>query len=419
MTQIESAPAPDSPHPDRASEPPARTPRWRRWTAGTLIVISCVLAPISVISVWLRNELLSTDRYVANVTPLASDPVIINTVATDITNALFDQVNVEQAAKNALPPKAGFLADPLVSALHDVVLRSATAVLSSDKFQTAWVTANRLAHEQLRKALTNEGKVLSNENGKVVLDLSSLAAQVRAALQEHGVSVFDRIPADRLNLRFELMDAKQLDSAQRAVRLLDQLSWALPIAALVCLGGGLALSSNRRRSLLRWGIGSALALAVIGASIQLARTLYLNAVTSPSLPRDAAAAVFDTLVRFLHDGVRLFIVIGLVVALAAWLWGPSGLAAKLRATARSTVGQAGDATGSRGVGFGAFGAWVSLHRGQLRIACLLLVLLILLLWDHPRGVTVIALGILFLVLIGVVEFVARASSAEHATSNST
>ena len=57
-----------------ASEAPAHAPRWRRWTAGTLIVISCVLAPISVIAVWLRNELLSTDRYVANVTPLASDP---------------------------------------------------------------------------------------------------------------------------------------------------------------------------------------------------------------------------------------------------------------------------------------------------------------------------------------------------------
>ncbi len=164
--------------------------------------------------------------------------MIINTVATNITNALFDQVNVEQAAKNALPAKAGFLVDPLVSSLHDVVFRAAVSVLSSDVFETAWVAANRLAHDQLRKALTNQGKVVSNQNGKVVLDLSSLTTEVRAALQQHGVSVFDHIPAERLNLRIELMDAKQLDSAQRVVRLLDQLSWVLPIVALVCLGAG-------------------------------------------------------------------------------------------------------------------------------------------------------------------------------------
>src|SRR4051812_40037308 len=87
----------------------SRLPRWRRWTAGTLIVLSCALAPLSVMAVWVRNQVLNTDRYVENVTPLASDPAVISTVAADVTADLFASVDVQQAAEDALPPRADFL----------------------------------------------------------------------------------------------------------------------------------------------------------------------------------------------------------------------------------------------------------------------------------------------------------------------
>ena len=41
---------------------------------ATLVVLSCILAPLSVISIWTRNQILDTSRYVDNVTPLASNP---------------------------------------------------------------------------------------------------------------------------------------------------------------------------------------------------------------------------------------------------------------------------------------------------------------------------------------------------------
>ena len=40
------------------------------------------------------------------------------------------------------------------------MLRAAVKVMSTDQFQTVWIEANRVAHEQVRKALTNEGKVV-------------------------------------------------------------------------------------------------------------------------------------------------------------------------------------------------------------------------------------------------------------------
>src|SRR5206468_7646878 len=55
--------------------------RWRAVVATLLIVVACVLAPLSVVAVWARNQVTNTDRYVRTVTPLANDPSIQNAIA--------------------------------------------------------------------------------------------------------------------------------------------------------------------------------------------------------------------------------------------------------------------------------------------------------------------------------------------------
>ena len=61
---------------------------------------------------------------------------------------------------------------------------------------------------------------------------------MKLELKDRGIAVFDRIPIDTLALRFELMDAEQLGSAQQATSLLNTLSWALPVLSLFFLGIG-------------------------------------------------------------------------------------------------------------------------------------------------------------------------------------
>ena len=396
---------------------PAVFPRWRRWTAGGLIVLSCVLVPLSVLAVWLKGQVLSTDRYVENITPLASNPAVIDTAAQSLTDTLFDNVDVKQIAEDALPPRAQFLASPLAAGVEDAVNRAAVTILASDQFKQVWIDANRVAHQEIVKALTDEGKVIETKNGKIVLDLSALIGQVRQALDDRGITIFDRLAIQKLSLKFELMDSEQLAKAQTGARLLKGLSWVLPALALIALGVGLALSPNRRRSLMRWGIGAALASAVIGASVTIGRSFYLDAVTSPDLSRATAAAVFDTLVRFLRQGARLMIAIGLLTALAAWVSGPSAAAVKVRATAQSLTRETGDAAGSRGWNFGAFGTWVSAHRNPLRIGSVLVVLVVLVSWDHPRALTVLFAVVVLLVLLAIIEIVARAAGGVEGPTN--
>jgi hypothetical protein len=407
MTQVANAPATEA---SDAANPNRH--RGRRIAATTLIVISCVLAPISVMSIWLRNQVLNTNRYVATVAPLATNPHVIDTAATGITNTLFSKVDVESEIKDALPSRASFLATPVSQGLHDLIQRVALQALQSKQFATIWKEANRRAHAQLNKALTGGGKVVSTANGKIVIDLAPIVEQVRLELKQRGVGVFDRIPIDQLALKYEVADAHSLKSAQRATRALNTLSYALPILMLLTLGGGLWCSVDRRRTLAHWGIGVAFAVAFLGLLVTIGRALYLNAVTTPALPQATAAAVFDTIVRYLRDGIRLVAVIGLLVAIVAWLIGPSRSAVRVRATARRITSGSGETLGGHGWNFGGFGRWVHAHARALDLVGVGAALVAFLLWDLPTARTVIGLVVLLVLYLGVIEIISRAATAE-------
>jgi hypothetical protein len=113
-----------------------RLPRWRRDLVAILVILSVVLLPIAGLTVWVRNLVLDTDKYVDTVAPLASNKDITDTVANRITTRLFSEVNVEQEAKNALPERAQFLASPIASGVETFTGEAATRALASDQFKT-------------------------------------------------------------------------------------------------------------------------------------------------------------------------------------------------------------------------------------------------------------------------------------------
>ena len=77
------------------------------------MVLSVVLVPLAGLSVWVRNLVLDTDKYVDTVAPLATNKAVTDLVADRLTTRLFRDVNVEAEAKDALPERAQFLAAPL------------------------------------------------------------------------------------------------------------------------------------------------------------------------------------------------------------------------------------------------------------------------------------------------------------------
>jgi hypothetical protein len=389
-----------------------KLPRWRRSLVAILVILSAVVVPIAGLSVWVRNLVLDTGKYVDTVAPLAQNKAITDTVADRLTTRLFKEVNVQQEAKDALPDRAQFLAGPLSTGVETFVRDAAHRVLESDQFATVWREANQRAHDLVVKALTGEGKNVSVKNGKVVLNLTPIVQTVLRQLHDRGVTVFDSVLQDvsKQNLQFELFDAKQLEQARGAVHLLDRGRIALVVLVFVLLGLALLLSGNRRRTLTRWGIGLVIAMAIVAGLLALGRSIYLDSVSGANLPRDAAAAAFDTIVRYLKNGVRVIALLGLVVALAAFLSGPSRLAVGIRRGARDLVNWTGREADEAGWNAGPVGAWASQYKVGLRFAGVALAILVLFLLNRPTPISILVLVVLLLVYLALVEFLGRTPS---------
>src|SRR5215813_12812056 len=73
-----------------------RAPRWRRILVALLVVFGCILAPLAMLGVWLKAEILDTGTYMSTMAPLADNPDIQNALADRITNTLVVNTSLEQ-----------------------------------------------------------------------------------------------------------------------------------------------------------------------------------------------------------------------------------------------------------------------------------------------------------------------------------
>src|SRR3981081_296850 len=171
-----------------------KAPRWRRALVALLVVVGCVLAPISVIGLWTRNTLLDTNQYVDTVAPLAKDPAIQEALADRVTQRLVSSVDIEGELKQAFPPRAEFVVPFIASGFDSFVHAATLRIVQSDRFQTLWENINRRAHSKGLAVLEGKGtETVDTRDGKVVLDVGALIDQVKKTLDDRGITIFDNV----------------------------------------------------------------------------------------------------------------------------------------------------------------------------------------------------------------------------------
>src|SRR5664280_350869 len=377
--------------------------RWKQTSSWVLVVVACILSVLSVVTVFTRNQLLNTDTYVNTVAPLASNPAIQTQVAKLVSENLISRTDVETRVKDALPPKAGFLATPITSGLETVTNELALKAVQSKQFYTLWVAANRASHQQLVAVLTgsNEGSV-SSKNGKVTIDVSQVEVQVKKKLDSKGITVFDKVPAVK-GLDFVLFQSKDLAKIQKLTKLLNDLAIVLPIITLLCFAGAVVLARNRRRGLVRAATGLALSMAVILVVMAVARNQYLSGL-SPNQSVAANQAVIDTITAALRQAVRIILIAGALIAIVALIAGNR----RLRAwTAEGN--RPGWMTG------GPVHAFVARHRRGLQWSILGLGLLVLVVWSKPTTLVAVVVVLIALVVIGLLGLYAGLRPSTNAS----
>ncbi len=400
------------------ASPKAHHARWRSVTATVLIVVACVLAPLSVVAIWANSLISDTDRYVQTVAPLARDPAIQSAVTDDITNKIFTEIDIKgltdealaALGKQGLPPKVtaqlSALATPIANGIESFTHNAVAKIVASPAFATAWDAANRAGHQQVVNVLSGkQGTALSSKNGTISLNLGPFVSQVKAKLVAQGFTIASKIPP--VSATFTLFKSEKLTKAQGLYRLLDKVAVWLPILALVLIAVAVYIAKNHRRALIGAALGVVGGMLVLGVGLAVVRPIYLGSVPSNVLPHDAASAVFDTVVRFLRTGLRATAVAGLIVAAAAFLTGRSVTAVRTRAGLVHGVGWLRGGAESAGLRTGQFGTWVYEHKRWLRIGMVLLGALVIVFWGHPTPTLIIVVAILVLLGAAIVEFLGR------------
>lgn len=168
--------------------------------AVALVVLAAVLAPVAVVSRYLRAELLDTDRYVSTVAPLADDRAVQDAVVDLVTREVVDFLDVEGGdglARDALQDLG--LAGPLADQVEEVTREQLGQLVDTDEFAALWSRANRAAHTEIEAAFTGEtdGPLeVDAEEGRVSIDLGGIVDRLRERLVDLGLDrdLVDRIP---------------------------------------------------------------------------------------------------------------------------------------------------------------------------------------------------------------------------------
>lgn len=390
--------------------------------SAVLITLTCILVPVSLITVWVHDLVLDTDQYVETMEPLATDPAIQDAAVNRISQAVDVRVDGNAVTSDisawllaqGLPPRVGeaikALGPQVDSAVDQTVNKAATRFVHGEAFPAIWTGANEAAHSAVVHVLTGKGRGAVNvKDGTVTLDVGTAVDRVRQELVDSGVSVAENIPDSDKQL--VLVKSDKFGKIQDAAHAFDVIgNWILPLTALLG-AAGVFLARRRRRALVTTAIGAAAASLVVAIALLVARDYYLDHLPATVQSPAAAEAVFDTLLRFLRLSLRTAIVLGIVVALGAYLSGPGRLPRAIRGWAERTADSIAAWAGGHGIRTSRAAMWTNTHRHALTIGVVALVTVLFALWNRPSALVILLLVIILLVLLAAIALLAANARA--------
>ena len=341
---------------DRIKTPRKR--RFRRSVVGVLVVLSCLFVLLSTTVVWAHRTVLNTTAFVNTVGPVFQSPEVNSAVASRATDQLFKELNLQSRLRNALPPKASFVAVPITAATESYVSAELAKVLGSERFQTVWTSTLTSTHTQVVAVLRGQNsQALSTSGGYIVLntvpvinhalgDVSGLASNLTgknvtlptitsAELPQQAVNKLSQALGVQLPSNFgqiTLVRSNNLATVQRGVKAFDRLTLALPLITLALIALSLWLSVARRRTLIQLMVGIALLMIVLRRVVIHEQGTLANSAHNPQV----AQIVLSDLLNGFFVLTAWVLGVALAILVVALVSGPYRWAVALRSIVART-----------------------------------------------------------------------------------
>lgn len=324
-------PPPTEPHagppPGDGGGPSVGTPH--RWLVRTLIGFATVLGVVAIFAVWANRQLLDTGYWTNTSSAMLESAPIRGELAGYLTEQLYNHVDVAGELRGELPEELKPLASPAAGALRDLVEKGINFALERPRIQSAWRTANEIAHAQFVKLIENRGSVVRTPGGgNVVIDLRPLLGEVAGRVGA-PTSVVEKIPPNVAELK--VIHSNNLKTAQNAVNALRGLAVVLPLLVYLMYALAVYLARGRRRqTLMHVGAAFIVGALVVFVVRSLAGHAVVSSLASTSSVKPAAEAAWSIGTSVLVEIAWATVYIGIALILAGLLAGPTQAATFIR-----------------------------------------------------------------------------------------
>lgn len=340
----------------------------------------------SVVGLWARDVLFDSSEVAAAAESALAEPEVTAALAKRLTDLAFDAADVEARLTELVPDDLEVLVPALVGGAHTAVSDRLEDLLADEDTRAVVATVVERSHASLMRLLTGDGMLdgVSVADGEVRINLLPLVGLGLRAVQDLGYLAdrelppltADGDPAEQvasLEAAFgrELADdfgqltvyrgdavadvSSTVSAAQRAVLLAKRALFAVLAVTVLAYVGCVLLARRRRRTVLALSLASVAVMLVARAII---RKVVEEAPTVAIDPAGRAAirATLGSLTSGLFVLVTLTVVLGVAIAIVAFVRSDHRFAVRLRGAAGSTGQGVSEVVGRNRdiVGFGAF-----------------------------------------------------------------
>jgi hypothetical protein len=312
-----------------------RLSRKRLIGARALTIVAILFAFVGMLGYFVTQTALDESGFKTVSEKLIEDDAIRTQIGNAVVDGLYENVDVEAAIADRLPPAQRGLAPVLVGVSRSGAYRAAEAALERPRVQAAWVGVTTGAQRQVVRLLDDKRSFLQTDGGKVVLDLRPIMIQLGDQLAVLG-KVADKLPPSAGQIT--IADESQLENVRTVTKILRAVGDWMWLVAIAIAAVAIWLARGRRRLELRaLGIGVlAVGLLMLVAQRTAGGYLVDHLVKNDGV-KPAARDAWSILTQVLADRAWVWITLGLVTLIGVWFVGDTRRASQARRAAQPTL----------------------------------------------------------------------------------
>ena len=310
--------------------------RLRSWVAGVLVVLTSLTIAIATVTVWTHNTLFETDQFMDVVEPAIADPAFAAALSERVSEEVLVALDLEARVAGALDDLDAFLSAALIDALDpgerlqdvlDRIDRPSLAILApsiaedleariaariddiitSDAFQATVLTVVEETHRAAVALIQGDPAQYPNvyvDGGEVRINLLPVIRSVLGdvwsivagylpdvtlpdALSQRVEEATDQL-ADALGAQLPddfgqvtVMSEEDLNEIQAIGDRANRLVVLIVVATILLLVATIAVSPDRRRTIVYLAIGAVAAMVVTFLSIRAIQNAIVDRITDP------------------------------------------------------------------------------------------------------------------------------------------